>query len=94
MKAQDVTLPRYDILQLYMAVGGIPMYLSYVQPGKSLAQIIDDLYFVRKAKLKNEFDRLFNSIFRHSEQYKNAVTLAMIFQKNSVSVQATVFLTF
>ena len=75
LKAQDVTLPRYDILQLYMAVGGIPMYLSYVQPGKSLAQIIDDLYFVRKAKLKNEFDRLFNSIFRHPEQYKKVVKL-------------------
>ena len=75
LQAQGVTLPRYDILQLYMAVGGIPMYLSYVQPGKSLAQIIDDLYFVRKAKLKNEFERLFSSIFRQPEQYKKVVKI-------------------
>lgn len=70
LKSQGVSLSRYDILQLYMAIGGIPMYLSYVQPGLSLAQIIDGLFFNRKAKLKNEFDRLFNSLFRAPEQYK------------------------
>lgn len=75
MKEQEVTLSRYDILQLYMTVGGIPMYLSYVQPGLSLAQIIDDLYFNRKAKLKDEFDRLFNSIFRSPEPYKAIIRL-------------------
>ncbi len=75
LRSQDVTLSRYDILQLYMAVGGIPMYLSYVQPGLSLAQILDTLYFNRKAKLKNEFDRLFNSIFRSPEPYKTIVRL-------------------
>ena len=75
LKSQEVTLSRYDILQLYMTVGGIPMYLNYVQPGLSLAQIIDDLYFNRKAKLKNEFDRLFNSLFRSPEPYKAIIRL-------------------
>ena len=75
LKSQEVTLSRYDILQLYMTVGGIPMYLSYVQPGLSLAQIIDDLYFNHKAKLKNEFERLFNSIFRSPEPYKAIIRL-------------------
>lgn len=69
LRMQGVTLSRYDVLQLYMAVGGIPMYLSYVEPGVSLAQIIDKLYFARKAKLKNEFNRLFNSIFRSPDKY-------------------------
>lgn len=70
LKMQNVTLSRYDALQLYMATGGIPMYLSYVQPGFSLAQIIDMLFFNRKAKLKDEFERLFNSIFRSPEPHK------------------------
>ena len=65
----------YDILLFYMTVGGIPMYLSYVQLGLSLAQIIDDLYFNHKAKLKDEFDRLFNSIFRSPEPYKAIIRL-------------------
>lgn len=71
----NVTMSRYDILQLYMTVGGIPMYLSYVQPGFSLAQVIDNLFFDRKAKLRDEFDRLFNSIFRSPEPYKAIIKL-------------------
>ena len=73
LQQQNVTLSRYDILQLYMTTGGIPMYLSCVQPGFSLAQIIDMLFFDRKAKLKDEFDRLFNSIFRSPDPYKAIV---------------------
>lgn len=81
LQMQDVTLSRYDILQLYMTTGGIPMYLSYVQPGLSLAQIIDTLYFNHKAKLKDEFERLFNSIFRSPEQYKAIIRLLAKRQK-------------
>lgn len=75
LRMQDVSLSRYDILQLYMAVGGIPMYLSYVQPGFSLAQIIDQFFFVRKAKLKEEFSRLFGSIFKSPERYMSVIRL-------------------
>ncbi len=75
LRSQEVTLSRYDILQLYMTVGGIPMYLSYVKPGFSLAQNIDQLFFNHKAKLKDEFERLFNSIFRSPDLYKAIVRL-------------------
>ena len=75
LKSQGVSLSRYDILQLYMTVGGIPMYLSYVQPGLSLAQNIDNLFFNAKAKLKNEFDRLFYSIFRDPEPHITIIRL-------------------
>ncbi|MBQ7495973.1 MAG: ATP-binding protein [Bacteroidaceae bacterium] len=75
LQMQEVTLSRYDILQLYMAVGGIPMYLSYVQPGFSLAQTIDRLYFAPKAKLSNEFERLFRSIFKSPEHYMSIIRL-------------------
>ena len=75
LKMQEVTLSRYDILQLYMAVGGIPMYLNYVQPGLSLAQVIDGLYFSRKAKLRDEFERLLNSIFKSPDNYKKVIRL-------------------
>lgn len=77
LRSQEVTLSRYDILQLYMTVGGIPMYLSYVKPGLSLAQNIDQLFFNRKAKLKDEFERLFNSLFRSPEPYKTIILRGM-----------------
>ncbi len=75
LRMQNVVLSRYDILQLYMTTGGIPMYLSYVQPGMSLAQIIDSLFFNRKANLKDEFERLFNSLFRSPEPHKAIIRL-------------------
>lgn len=75
LRMQQVSLSRYDILQLYMTVGGIPMYLSYVHPGISLAQNIDRLFFNRQAKLKDEFTRLFNSIFRSPDNYMSIVRL-------------------
>ena len=73
LQMQGVALSRYDIAQLYMAVGGIPMYLSYVQPGLSLAQILDQLFFADKAKLKNEFNRLFSSLFKNPERCMSVI---------------------
>lgn len=56
-------MSRYDITQAYMVTGGIPYYLSYFKKGKSLPQNVDELFFAKNAKLKNEFERLFISIF-------------------------------
>ena len=49
-----IKLSRYDIVQSYMALGGIPYYLSYFDSGHSLAQNIDNLFFVKNAKLNDE----------------------------------------
>ena len=60
-------MSRYNIVQAYMVLGGIPYYLDYFQPDFSLAQNIDALFFSRKAKLGDEFKRLFNSVFDNAE---------------------------
>ena len=65
--SEGIKLSRYDITQAYMITGGIPYYLSYFKKGKSLPQNIDELFFVKNAKLKNEFERLFFSIFNRPE---------------------------
>ena len=59
----QVRLSRYDIVQAYMILGGIPYYLDYFDPGLSLPQNIDQILFSRNAALKDEYDRLFLSIF-------------------------------
>lgn len=69
----DVQLSRYDIAELYMAVGGIPYYLNLAVPGDSVAQTIDRLFFARKSKLSDEFNRLFNSIFVKAETSKEVI---------------------
>lgn len=73
LEEKGILLSRYDIVQSYMAVGGIPYYLGYFEPGYSLAQNLDHVYFVRGAKLHREFDRLFDSVFEKPELMKSIV---------------------
>lgn len=72
---KQIKLSRYDIVQSYMVLGGIPYYLSYFDSGQSLAQNIDNLFFVKNAKLRDEFDRLFASVFSRPEEIKKIVKL-------------------
>lgn len=70
---EGIKLSRYDITQAYMVTGGIPYYLSYFKKGKSLPQNIDELFFSKTAKLKNEFERLFFSIFNRPEMMMSII---------------------
>jgi len=75
LEYHNVCLSRYDITELYMSVGGIPYYLNLTVPGNSVAQTIDQLFFEKKAKLNDEFNRLFNSIFVKAEASKAVIRL-------------------
>lgn len=59
----NISLSKYDIAQSYMIFGGIPYYLGYFDGEYSLAQNVDKIVFSRNAKLKNEYDRLYQSVF-------------------------------
>lgn len=70
---RNVQLSRYDLTQAYMILGGIPFYWNYMQSGKSLAQNIDELFFMKSAKLNQEYQRLFSSVFSNPEQARKIV---------------------
>ena len=72
---------RYDIVQSYMIFGGIPFYLDYFENDRSLAQNVDALLFSDQAVLKNEFDRLFSSVFSNPAQMKDIVEF--LYTKNA-----------
>ena len=65
----QIKLDRYQILQLYMAFGGIPFYLSEIRPGKSAFQEIDRLAFSKNAILVTEYENLYRSLFNHAERH-------------------------
>ena len=68
---------RYTILQCYMTFGGVPFYLSLLNPKESLAQNIDRLFFQKNAAMKEEFDELYNALFINADKYIDVVkTLA------------------
>ena len=74
-QSRNIKLSRYDIVQNYMILGGIPYYLSYFQRGMSLAQNIDRLFFATSAKLRDEYDRLFSAVFSNPNDMKKIVGL-------------------
>jgi len=64
-----VKLNHKQMTEIYMVTGGVPYYLSKVEPGLSAAQIIEKLAFKPKALLLDEFDNLFSSLFEDSDAY-------------------------
>lgn len=70
---KKIRISKYDIVQSYMIVGGIPYYLKYFEKGLSLAQNVDQIFFGNNAYLKNEYERLFSSAFSNPEMIKSIV---------------------
>lgn len=63
LKERKINLDRYQILQLYMVMGGIPHYLKEIEIGESAIQIIDKICFTKDGLLHDEFKQLFHSLF-------------------------------
>jgi len=68
-KQRSRVFNRYQIIQLYMVMGGIPFYLDHVDVGMSAAQNINRLCFQRDGILVEEFDDLYTSLFKKAEKH-------------------------
>lgn len=68
-KSKSATYDRYQLLQLYMVLGGIPFYLDMVETAQSAAQNINRLCFTPKGGLRKEFDNLYASLFRNADKH-------------------------
>ncbi len=66
---------RESIAQCYMIMGGIPYYLSLLDNSLSLPQNIDQLFFAIDGKLKDEFHRLYGSLFKNPDYYLKVIDL-------------------
>ena len=76
-RAMHLGFSRTQILEAYMILGGVPFYWTFLKREFSLAQNIDALFFGRQAELSDEFDHLFQSLFRYPKDYLTIVeTLA------------------
>jgi hypothetical protein len=77
LQSRGVDLTPFQIVELYMAMGGIPHYLKQTEPGLSAAQIVDKVCFSPQGLLRDEFDKLYVSLFDESDQHQKIVkTLA------------------
>lgn len=69
LQKRGIVWSRYEIALCYMIMGGIPYYLSLLDPERSLSENIDNLFFRKRAELWDEYDHLYRTLFRNSTQY-------------------------
>lgn len=76
-KSEKLGFTRKQILEAFMALGGIPYYWSYMRRGESLAQNFDRMFFSARGELTGEFDALYASLFRNPHPHLSIIhTLA------------------
>lgn len=68
-QSRKMVYDRYQILLLYMVMGGIPFYLDQVEESLSAAQNINRLCFEKDGALRSEFDNLYRSLFNKAEKH-------------------------
>lgn len=61
---------RYQVAQCYMILGGIPFYLTLLNPKLSLLSNIDELFFAdAHAMLRTEYNELYSTLFKRPDNY-------------------------
>lgn len=67
LNQSGIHLKRQQLVELYMALGGVAKYLTYVPQGKSSSQIVNELCFSPTGPLFSEFSKLYTSLFESPE---------------------------
>ena len=75
-RASERIAPR-EILDVLSVTGGIPRYLEEIDPALSAAENIRRLCFRPKGILRDDFSKIFNSVFGENATYKNQILTAL-----------------
>ena len=73
LRSGGLVIDRYQIIQLYMVLGGVPFYWDEVKPGKSATQNIQDICFRENGLLRNEYPNLYRSLFSNDQKHQAIV---------------------
>ncbi len=73
LESRSIRMSEQQIIELYMAFGGIVHYLKEVERGESAAQNIERVCFARDGILRDEFDNLYASLFEKSDRHIRVV---------------------
>lgn len=73
LKSKGAVYDRYQLLELYMAIGGIPFYLENIRVDQSVAQNIDRLFFTAGSLLQTEYATLYRSLFSNHDRHTAVV---------------------
>ena len=73
LRYKKINWDNYDIVQCYMALGGVPHYLNQLDKRYTLPQNIDRLCFKKGGQLVDEFDQVLISLFTNSSLHKSII---------------------
>jgi uncharacterized protein len=73
LNAKNIKLSDRDLLILYMLLGGIPYYFNFVEKGKGVPEILDDLFLGKNATLRDEFTNLYPSLFKNHAKHVDII---------------------
>jgi uncharacterized protein len=69
LRFRGAVYDRYQLLELYMTMGGIPYYLENIVVNRSVPQNIDRMFFTSGGILNVEYTNLFRSLFNRYEKH-------------------------
>jgi hypothetical protein len=73
LKKKKIKFSRLQIAECYMIMGGIPYYLEQLDKQYTLEQNIDNLFFKKNGILRDEFSKIYHSLFKSPEKYKKVI---------------------
>ena len=73
-ESRRIPMTRQQMAEAYMIFGGVPYYMDLMESQYSLYQNVDALYFATDAPLRNEFENLYRSLFRNTDNYVRVIT--------------------
>ncbi|MDE5813223.1 MAG: AAA family ATPase, partial [Muribaculaceae bacterium] len=73
VKARRLPFSRNMIMECYMVMGGVPYYWTKLDPSKSLATNVSELFLFDGGELHGEFNYIYESMFAKPEKYIRVV---------------------
>jgi predicted AAA+ superfamily ATPase len=71
--SKNINLSPYQLTQLYMVFGGIPMYLEYLSKDNSIAENIQKTIFDNSSPLLHEYSNLYAALYDNHDDYTRII---------------------
>ncbi len=86
-KSKSIKLTNLEITKLYMALGGIPYYLSEVKKGDNATTALDRICFSANGKLRNEYNNLYKALFFNATIHEKITSALAASQKGMLRLE-------
>ena len=73
LESKKLNFSKSGIVQLYMAMGGIPYYLENINKGESVNTAIERICFSENGILKQEYNNLYKALFENAKLHESII---------------------